>query len=108
MHPECRSEILELADYIGSTSGIIDYATQSDAEEFIICTEMGILYELEQKNPNKRFYFVEQYQLCSNMKRITLEKVYDALYDLKYEVEIEDELLSKANEPLRRMLELVK
>ena len=108
VHPECRSEILELADYIGSTSGIIDYATQSDAEEFIICTEMGILYELEQKNPNKRFYFVEQYQLCSNMKRITLEKVYDALYDLKYEVEIEDELLSKANEPLRRMLELVK
>ena len=55
VHPECTMDVLELADYIGSTSGIIDFATASDAQSFIICTEMGVLYELKQKNPNNQF-----------------------------------------------------
>lgn len=108
VHPECKLEILEMADYIGSTSGIIDFATKSDAEEFIICTEMGILYELRQKNPNKRFYSVGHRQFCPNMKRITLEKVRDVLDYSKNQVEIEEELRCRANEPLKRMLELAK
>ena len=56
-HPECTADVLEISDFIGSTSEILDYATKSDAKEFIICTEMGIFFELEQKNPDKRFLF---------------------------------------------------
>ena len=74
-HPECTEDVLELADYIGSTSQIIDFATASDAKKFIICTEMGIFYELGQKNPDKKFYSVGHRQFCPNMKKITLEKV---------------------------------
>ena len=64
VHPECTMDVVELADYVGSTSGIIDYATASDADKFIICTEMGVLYELKQKNPNKTFYSVGHRQFC--------------------------------------------
>ncbi len=105
-HPECRKEILDLADYIGSTSGIIDYATASGAQEFIICTEMGVLYELKQKNPNKKFYSVGHRQFCPNMKKITLEKVSYELEHMENQVELDDMCIEKANQPLVRMLEL--
>lgn len=107
-HPECTMEVLALADYIGSTSGIIDYATASDAKEFIICTEMGVFYELNQKNPDKKFYSVGHRQFCPNMKRITLEKVLASLENLSPEVELDEELSKKADYPLNRMLELAK
>lgn len=107
VHPECTLDVLELADYIGSTAGIIDYATKSDCESFIICTEMGILYELKQKNPNKKFYSVGHRQFCPNMKRITLEKVKRNLELLDNQVEVEESLRSKAKKSLDRMLELV-
>ncbi len=106
VHPECTQDVVAMADYIGSTSGIIDYATQSVTEEFIICTEMGVLYELKLKNPNKRFYSVEHHQFCPNMKRITLEKVADALEQMTNTIEMEEEMRIKANRPLERMLEL--
>lgn len=105
-HPECTRDVLELADYIGSTSGIIDYATKSDGEEFIICTEMGVLYELELKNPGKRFFSVGHRQFCPNMKKITVGKVLEQLQNMTNVVELEEELCSKANKPLERMLEL--
>lgn len=108
VHPECTMEVLALADYIGSTSGIINYATESDSQEFIICTEMGVLHELKQKNPDKKFYSVGHRQFCPNMKRITLEKVRNSLRDLTVEVEVSEELCEKANLPLNRMLELAK
>ena len=73
-HPECKQEVLDLADYIGSTSGIINYATESDNEEFIICTESGVGYELRTKNPNKKFYFAGTKHFCPNMKLNTVEK----------------------------------
>lgn len=105
-HPECTSDVLSLADYIGSTSGIIDYATASPAEDFIICTEMGVLYELKQKNPNKHFYNVGHRQFCPNMKRITLEKVRDALANGSPAVTVDETLAETAKQPLERMLEL--
>ena len=107
-HPECTWDVLEIADYIGSTSGIIDYANHSDAETFIICTEMGILYELELKNPGKKFYSVGHRQFCPNMKRITVEKVLDQLEKMEYVVELDEELRLQANKALVRMLELAK
>lgn len=108
VHPECKLDILEIADYIGSTSGIIGYATNSPAQEFIICTEMGILYELQQKNPHKKFYSVGHRQFCPNMKKITLDKVRDSLQNNKVPVEISEEIIQKANKPLNKMLELAK
>lgn len=106
VHPECTPDVTKMADYIGSTSGIIDYATASEAQEFIICTEMGVLYELKQKNPGKRFYSVGHRQFCPNMKRITLEKVADALEHMSNTVEMEEDVRIRANKPLERMLEL--
>ena len=105
-HPECTQDILEISDFIGSTSEIIDYACGSDGKEFIICTEMGVFFELEQKNPGKRFYSVGHRQFCPNMKRITLEKVRDALETLSPEMELPEEIRDQANKPLKRMLEL--
>lgn len=108
VHPECTLDVCELADYIGSTSGIIDFATQSDAKEFIICTEMGVLYELQQKNPDKHFYNVGIRQFCPNMKKVTLEKVRDVLLNEDNVIEVSDEVRQQANKPLNRMLELAK
>ena len=106
VHPECTMDVVELADYVGSTSGIIDYATASDADKFIICTEMGVLYELKQKNPNKTFYSVGHRQFCPNMKRITLENVRDTLRDMKNQVELEETLRLDAKKALDEMLRI--
>lgn len=107
-HPECTADVLEISEFIGSTSEILDYATKSDAKEFIICTEMGIFFELEQKNPDKRFYSVGHRQFCPNMKKITLEKVVRAMEEMEPEVTMDEELRVKANAPLVKMLELAK
>lgn len=108
VHPECRMEILEEADYIGSTSGIINYATQSSAREFIIGTELGVMYELKQKNPDKKFYPLVSSQVCPDMKKITLEKVLECMINETGVVEVTDELRTSANASLNRMLELAK
>ncbi len=105
-HPECKPEILQEADYVGSTSGIIDYATNNKDEEFIIATEFGVAYELMQKNPEKKFYPVKDEMVCKDMKLTTLESVYHALETMSPEVTIDDETRKKALIPLQRMLEL--
>lgn len=107
-HPECTSEVLEITDFIGSTSEIIDYATKSDKKKFIICTEMGIFYELQQKNPEKKFYSVGHRQFCPNMKKVTLEKVEQALLTMKPEVIVDETLGEKASRALAKMMELAK
>ncbi|QFJ54851.1 quinolinate synthase NadA [Pseudobutyrivibrio xylanivorans] len=108
IHPECTLDVLELADYIGSTSGIIDYATESDAKEFIISTELGVLYQLKKNNPDKQFFAAGSVQICPNMKKVTLEKVRDCLRDGSGVVELDDEKRERALAPLQRMLELAK
>lgn len=105
-HPECTEDTLELADFIGSTSQIIDYVTESPEKVFIICTEMGIFYELMQKNPEKKFYSVGHRQFCPNMKKVRLESVLSALQNLAPEVGLEEEMRNAAKLPLERMLEL--
>lgn len=107
-HPECTEEVLALSDFIGSTSEILDFAEQSEAEEFVICTEIGVFYELELHNPGKKFYSVGQHTMCPNMKKITVEKVLQSLRTLEPEVRMEEDLRVRANAPLSRMLELAK
>ncbi len=107
-HPECTQDVLDEADFIGSTSEIIDYATNSDGTVFIICTEMGIFYELGQKNPEKKFFSVGHRQFCPNMKKVSLEKLKTALETMQPFVELDTELMDKARKPLERMLELAK
>ena len=104
-HPECNKPVRDLADYIGSTSGIINYATKCEDEEFIICTEEGILYELNKRNPNKKFYFPER-MICPNMKKTSLEKVYNALCGKIDEVILDKEISEKALTSLENMHKL--
>lgn len=107
-HPECIGEVLQVSDFIGSTSEIIDYATKCDSEEFLIATETGVFYELEQKNPGKKFISVKSDQICPDMKKITVDNVLSALENLEPVVELEEDVRTKANTPLVNMLELAK
>lgn len=104
-HPECKKDIREISDYIGSTSGIIKFATENECSEFIICTESGILYSLEKNNPNKEFYFPESI-VCPNMKKTTLEDVYQALSGNVNEIVLDEDIRKKALVSLENMHKL--
>lgn len=108
VHPECPESVCQMADYIGSTSGIISYATKSDCQEFIVCTEVGVRYELEKQNPEKHFYFTETEPVCEDMKLITLEKILEVLEQEENIVQISDELRTHSGKPLEKMLELAR
>jgi L-aspartate oxidase len=105
-HPECREETLKHADFIGSTSQILDYAIDSPDEAFIIATEIGILFRLAQKCPEKTFYTVNDTQFCKSMKKNTVEKIIKALETGTPEMTLEDGFLKAAETPLIRMVEL--
>ncbi len=105
VHPECCNEVCNLADYIGSTAGIIEYATKENYNEFIIGTEIGVAYELRKRNPQKNFYLLEQ-MCCSDMKKITLEKVIACLRSGSGKVHIDGKIMKRAVMPLERMLKL--
>ena len=107
-HPECEEEVLAISDYIGSTAGIIEFAKRSEAQEFIVCTEDGVGYQLMCDNPEKRFYFPEPGICCADMKLNTLERVLSALEREDRVVELEDGTRTGALAPLDRMLELAK
>lgn len=108
VHPECRTQVLELADYIGSTSNILEKAAESDAKEFIIGTEVGVLHALERDNPGKTFYFPKTTPVCPDMKTITLEKVLHVLQTGENQTYVPAEVAAAAGRPLKRMLELAK
>lgn len=106
VHPEAPMAVVEIADYAGSTSGIINSVTNSEADEFIILTEEGILTELKKQNPNKTFYTVNQ--ICPDMKKITLEKVRNVLLSEADPIEVDEETRYGAVQALDKMLELGK
>jgi len=107
-HPECREEILALSDYISSTSGILEYASKDSGTEFIICTEDGIAFPLENSCPDKKFYFASSECPCTDMKLNTLEKVLHVLKTGENRVEVDDKTRKRALLPLDRMLEIAK
>jgi len=107
-HPECEPEVLALADYVGSTAGIIAFAKSSDADEFIIGTEAGVAWKLRADNPEKRFYFPDPCPCCEDMKLNTLESLLSVLEKEDKTVEVDESTRVGALAPLDRMLELGK
>jgi quinolinate synthase len=103
VHPECTKEIRDIADYVGSTSGIIDFATKDQGDEFIIGTEEGILHELKKKNPNKSFFIPGDRICCQDMKKTTLENLYDALLNMSNEITLDEDIRVKALKSLENM-----
>ena len=110
-HPECEEAVLNNADYIGSTSGLLKFVTDSNENEFIVATEPGIIHQMLLKNPDKIFIPAPPESNCScnecpYMKLNTLEKLYLCMRDRKPEIEMDKDLMIKALKPLKRMLEM--
>ncbi|MBQ5761176.1 MAG: quinolinate synthase NadA [Clostridia bacterium] len=108
VHPECGPEVSALADYIGSTTGIIRRAHESTARELIIGTEIGVAYELKKQNPDKTFYFPRTAPICRDMKKITLDKVLQVLHTGEHRAAVDPRQAEAASRTLSRMLELAK
>lgn len=108
IHPECRPELVELSDYSGSTAGIIDYARNDGHDEFIVVTEIGVLYKMQNENPHKKFYTITKNQVCPNMKKNSLEKIRDCLKYQLNEVVLDEKFMEKAKKPLEMMHSLAK
>ncbi|MFC1952412.1 quinolinate synthase NadA [Chloroflexota bacterium] len=107
VHPECRPEVITLADEVLSTGGICRFARETEAEEIIVGTENGIIYRLQKENPGKRFIPASEKAICPNMKRITLEKVLWSLQDMAFEVKVPEALRLRAIAAVDRMLKVV-
>ena len=110
-HPECEEHILNQADYIGSTSGLLKYTIEDEADTYIVATESGILYQMEKASPSKRFIPAPPENACScndcpYMKLNTLEKLYNCMYYDLPEVSLDEELIRQARKPIERMLEI--
>jgi len=110
-HPECTESVLNLADYIGSTAGILSYANKSDAKEFIVVTEAGIIHQMEKQCPDKKFIPAPPDANCAcnecpHMKLNSLEKIYLALKNGFPEIVLDEETIRQAKLPIERMLQL--
>lgn len=103
-HPECKPEVIALADAVVSTGKMCKFAKGSEAKEFIVATEIGIIHRLKKENPGKKFYPATGLAICPNMKRISLEKVLWSLEDLKYKVEVPENIRRRALNAIEKML----
>lgn len=103
-HPECRPEVLALADYVGSTTGIIRYAGQEGFKEMLVGTEQGVFYQLKKQNPGKTFIPISDQMICEDMKKITLKDILAAITGMKTVVKVPEEVRIPAKKALDRML----
>lgn len=104
VHPECNPEVIDLADHVLSTSGMVKFAKESSAKEFIVATEEGLLERMAREMPAKRFYSPGKARYCFNMKRTRLEDVLKSLTDDVYEVTVEPQVMDRARASLERMI----
>ncbi len=104
IHPECRPEVVALADYVSSTTGLIKFARENEAKEYIVGTESGILHQLYKQCPGKEFYLATKRLVCPNMKATTLDKVKRALEIIQPQITVPQEIREKALACLERML----
>jgi len=112
-HPECNAAVLELADYVGSTTGMLKYTEQSKQQQFIVATETGILHQMQLRSPQKEFLVVPSDETCScndcpYMKLNTMEKLYLALKNEVPAIELDAEIIEQAKKPIERMLDISK
>ncbi len=112
-HPECAAPVLELADYVGSTSGILNYVKNSASKKIIVATESGILHQMQKQSPEKQLIIVPSDETCScndcpYMKMITMEKIYNCLANESNEINLSQETIDKSLTPINRMLEISK
>jgi quinolinate synthase len=112
-HPECQQVILQFADFIGSTTQLLDFTKDADCKQFIVATETGILHQMKKQSPDKEFFIASTDVFCNcndceYMKLNTLEKIYDCLENQKNEILLDDALIEKAKNPILKMLELSK
>ncbi len=105
-HPECRLEVLELADHVTSTSGMLRFAKSSDAREFVVGTEIGLMYRLGKENPGKTFYPLRKDMICPNMKKTRLSSILRALKELTHIIKVPEDIRVRAKKALDRMLEI--
>jgi len=106
VHPECRLDVIMLADEVLSTGGIVKYAKEAAIKEIIVGTEIGLVYRLQKENPTKKFYLATEKLICPNMKLTTLEKVADSLERMEHRIIVPEEVRIKAKHSLDRMLEV--
>ena len=105
-HPECTPKVLDMADFVGSTRQILKYVEETDAGEFIIGTEIGIMHELKKRNPGKTFIPASDHMICHDMKKITLDDILTALLDMKHVIKVSEEVRVPANQALEKMLQV--
>lgn len=105
-HPECTMDVISLADAVESTSGMLRFVAASQAKEFIVCTERGLLYRLKKENPTKVFYNPSPVNVCPNMKKINLEKILWSLEDMQPAIELPGDVISRARRAIERMIGL--
>lgn len=106
VHPECTPDVIEIADSVQSTGGMLDYVKKSKSKKFIIGTEIGMLHRLKKENPGKIFIPATNSAICPNMKLINIEKVFWALEEDQFEIKLEDKIIKKAKAAIDRMLEI--
>lgn len=106
VHPECHQEVVKLADFVGSTTGIMKRAKESDAKTFIIVTELGVVERLERDFKDKKFVLVSPKAVCANMKWHHLEDILNTLENDQYEINVDEELAKKAYAPIERMVQI--
>lgn len=106
VHPECKPEVIDIADEVASTSGMVKFAKETKSKTVIVGTEIGIIHRLKKENPDKKFYPASEKAVCHNMKLITLEKVLHSLETLEYEIKVPDEIRNRAIVPIQKMLAL--
>ena len=110
-HPECQAQILEIADYVGSTTGLLNYTKKSPSKKFIVATETGILHQMHKESPDKEFLIVASDETCAcndcpYMKLNTMEKLYLALKNEKPEIILDNKTIELARKPIDKMLDI--
>ena len=107
VHPECRAEVIELADAVLSTSQMLKYVKESSASTFLIGTEEGIMHRMHLENPNKKFYSISSSLICVNMKKTRLETILETMQQRKNRVIVPEDIRVKAKRALDKMLEVL-
>ena len=106
VHPECPEEVCEMADFIGSTKDIMEYASKADFKEFIVGTEKGVMYPMISDNNDKKFSLLSEDLVCEDMKLTTLKSLYRCLLTGTYEMDLDEDIIEKASKALNRMIDL--